>query len=135
MRIVRSIIMLGSGAFIGIAFVLSCGDGSPKAADAADGVACNCPAAEPPIPARVMEIRTDDVVQKNSMHVRIGASCPGVPQQAMTLTGGCTADFPAQGSLNLEESAPGGIGWGCTWSNASNVDVPVHVIVRCLVPQ
>jgi hypothetical protein len=134
MRLSNSIFIFGLGIAIGISLVLSCGDDSPRRVDAADAPMCDCPAAEPPIAARIMETKLDDVIPANATHRIRGVTCPGVPP-AMALNGGCTADIPVNGSIVLEQSAPGeGIGWLCSWSNPSNVDVPVHAIVRCLKP-
>lgn len=138
MRLASSLLILGCGVFFGIALVLSCGsDNGPKPADAADPPVCNCAAAEPPVPPRVMDVHSDAVVPKATDRVHLGMPCPSVPKQSIALSGGCTIDYPSQiqGNVILEESAPSETGWRCTWSNLSNVDVPVHVVVRCLVPQ
>lgn len=133
MKFANTVFALGTGIAIGIALVLSCGDGSPRSADAADA-SCNCPAAESPIAGRIMEVTASYIIPANSMHQHQGVACP-IPDPGIVLNGGCTADIPLNGSLVLEESAPGGIGWGCTWNNPSNVDVPVHLVVHCLKPQ
>lgn len=138
MRLINSLVMLGCGLVAGIALVLSCGSGNgPTRADAADAPTCDCAASEPPLPQRIMEVRSDDVVPKETNRFRLGMPCPGVPKQAIPLGGGCIIDYPSQliGNITLEESAPSENGWRCTWSNQANLDVPVHVVVRCLVPQ
>ena len=138
MKFIDSLIMLGCGIVAGVALVLSCGgSSSPKDADAADAPTCNCSAAEPPIPSRITEVKSDDVIPKDTSRVHVGMPCPVAPQHAIPLSGGCIIDYPSQitGNVILEESAPDANGWRCTWSNLSNLDVPVHVIVRCLVPQ
>lgn len=133
MRLATPICMVGFGLVLGVTLVLSCGDDSPKKVDAADAM-CTCPAAEPPIPDRVKEVKTNEVIPSHATHVIHSAACPPIPAQGLVLNGGCTADLPALGSIVLEQSDPGANGWGCAWSNPSDVDVPVHVIVHCLMP-
>jgi hypothetical protein len=132
MKLATSIFMLGFGIIIGITLVLSCGDDNPRRVDAADAPMCDCPAAEPPIASRVKAIITSDVIPHNTAHIAQSSACPLVPA-GIVLNGGCTADLPPLGNIVLEQSNPGPNGWECSWSNPSNVDVPVHVIVRCLM--
>ena len=134
MKLASSILVLVSGVVIGITLVLSCGDGSPRPADAADGGTCTCPAAEPPIPSRVMEVKVDETVPANTNHVSHSVACPTIPSQSTVLSGGCTAIITTPEAVILEQSAPVGVGWLCSWSNPTNADIQVTLIVRCLVP-
>jgi len=138
MNILKPLCLIGCGVVAGIALVLSCGgDNGPRLADAADAPMCNCPAAEPPISSRIMEVKSDTAtIPKGLSHESRGIACPSTPKQTVLIGGGCTIDYPSQllGNVVLEESAPSENGWHCTWSNPTNLDVPVHVVVRCLVP-
>lgn len=133
MRPAGPILMLTFGVAIGITFTLSCEQDNPSRADAADASMCNCPPAEPPIFGRVVEVKANYVIPANT-HGTHGEICPGV-SPGIVLNGGCTAEPPQpNGSIVLEQSAPDADGWDCSWNNPSFVDVPVHVIVRCLMP-
>lgn len=135
MKVTSSILTLTAGAIFGIAFALSCGNGSPHVVDASDAAACTCPAAEPPLSGRIVEMDARYVIPANSVHQTHGsAACTFGPSSGIPLNGGCTADLPLNGSIVLEQSAPEGVGWVCSWSNPSNVDVSVHALVRCLMP-
>ncbi|TMQ04841.1 MAG: hypothetical protein E6J90_23315 [Deltaproteobacteria bacterium] len=135
MKLVNYAILIGTGVIIGIVLVLSCGDNSPRKADAAVDAACNCPPAEVPLSGRIVETSEQFVIPANSAHQKNGSRvCASGPVDGIVLNGGCTANIPLNGNIILEQSAPEGLGWMCSWSNPSNVDVPVHVIMRCLMP-
>lgn len=134
MKYAHPIAMLTCGIAAGIGFVLSCGNSGPRQVDAADAPTCMCPTAEPPVPSRVVEKKVEEIVPKNTPHISFGAACPIVPAQSIVLNGGCMANIPQQGAVSLQQSFPDSQGWACGWSNPSDVDVPVTIIVRCLVP-
>ena len=131
MRPANSVLTLIAGALGGVAFVLSCGDDSPKHVDAGDAGACSCPAAEPPIASRIMEVVGVRDVPANSMQQSHGVGCP---PDAIVLTGGCDGGEGQVPDIILEQSAPGTGGWHCSWRNPSNAIIPVRAIVHCLMP-
>jgi hypothetical protein len=130
MRLARTTLLFVSGAVAGIALVLSCGDGSPRAVDAADGGACNCPAAEPPLAGRIVEVEQMTTIPALDEGVG-GAVCPS---GAIVLSGGCANLLGQTSQILVEETSPGDIGWNCNWRNPSNAPIQVRSIVRCLKP-
>lgn len=131
MKLSNSLFMLCVGAVIGVVLVLSCGDNSPSTVHAADAGACNCPAAEPPLTGRIVEMDMPFTVPANSTQ-SMGVSCPFTSDTWIVLNGGCSANIGSTPNIILEQSYPGSNGWICSWSNPSNVDIPVHAIVHCL---
>lgn len=129
MHFTRTVSLLVSGAIVGIALVLSCSDNSPRVADAADPP-CTCPAAEPPIPGRVVQIEQATTVPANDIAPG-GALCPS---GAIALGGGCAAAAGQSPQIILEQSIPADIGWACQWRNPTNAPIAVRGIVRCLKP-
>ncbi|MEZ4360426.1 MAG: hypothetical protein R3B48_09610 [Kofleriaceae bacterium] len=127
-----------TGVVVGIFLVLSCGDDSPGSADAA---VCDCPLAEPPLPARIVEVQATETLPPRTLNGgRDGQSavCPG---DSMVLTGGCTASEGQVPDIVIEQNSPvpkssvtTGNGWLCSWRNNSNEEVVVRVIARCLMP-
>jgi hypothetical protein len=134
MKSINSFVTLITGIAIGVILVLSCSDNSPHKADAADAATCSCPSAEAPIADRIVEIANNYIVPANSMQQANSVSCPFGPVPAIVLTGGCAASVGNVPNIILEQSAPGGIGWECSWRNPSNADIPVRAVVRCLMP-
>jgi hypothetical protein len=129
MHFAKTVSLLAAGAVIGIALVLSCSDGSPRMADAADPT-CNCPAAESPIPGRVVQIEQATTVPPND----IAPGGAGCPLDAIALSGGCAANAGQSPQIILEQSIPGDRAWDCRWRNPTNAPIPVRAIVRCLKP-
>jgi hypothetical protein len=123
------------GVVSGIVLVLSCGDDRTSSVDAA--TSCDCPASEPPIATRIMEIvnNTRSLPPAN-MAPANGRAGDGVecPMGSVLLTGGCSAGVGQVPDIVIEQSFPNGRGWACLWRNNSNNTVPVRVIARCLVP-
>jgi len=136
MRTVHFAAGLIAGTLGTIAFMLSCGGGGTKLADANndgsnDATMCDCAVAEPPIAPRVMEAKKDLVIPANTPSAGQSVVCPGV-SGGIVLSGGCSGNI--NDDITLRESFPGPSGWGCTWSNNSNHEVTVTAIVNCLVP-
>jgi hypothetical protein len=131
MKFSSSLLSLGVGAVMGIAFVLSCGDDSPRKADAGDAATCTCPPSEPPLAARLTYVERPFTVPANSVAQEMDAVCPG---NDIAISGGCGANLGQSPDILIEQSYPGGQGWVCVWRNPSNAPVPVRAIVRCLTP-
>lgn len=133
MRLTSYVCTLALGAIVGIGLVLSCGN-NPKTVDAADGsdaAKCDCPAAEPPIvPSRIIEAKHDVVIPPNTPRFQEEAVCPGVSNKVV-LNGGCVGNI--NNDIVLKYSYPGPSGWACGWSNNSNTEAPVSIVVHCLV--
>ncbi len=130
MHFTRAASLVVSGAVVGIALVLSCGDDSPPKADAADPV-CDCPAAEPPITgSRIVQVEATTTVPANDR----GGADAGCPQGAIALGGGCAAEVGNAPQIVVEQSIPFDTGWGCDWRNPTNSPIAVRAIVRCLKP-
>jgi hypothetical protein len=129
----KSVPLLLSGLFAGIALVLACSDDAPRRADAADA-SCQCPAAEAPITAeRIQEDTKVYTIPANTKHFVAGVTCTASPLEgAIILTGGCTAQLPVGGDAVLVENSVHSFGWSCVWNNPSNVDIQVTAVIRCL---
>jgi hypothetical protein len=135
MHLARTTLLLVSGAVAGIALVLSCGDGSPRSVDAADGGTCTCPAAEPPLAGRIVQVEEMTTIPAND-EAGGGAACPS---GAIMLSGGCANLLGQTSQILVEESLPGPEGssiqgWNCRWRNPSNTPIQVRGIARCLKP-
>jgi hypothetical protein len=130
MHLARTTLLFVSGAVAGIALVLSCGDSSPRPVDAADMTTCDCPAAEPPIAGRIVQVEQ----MKTIPALDEGAEGVRCPAGAIALSGGC-ANLEGQTSqILVEEALPGDTSWDCIWRNPSNAPIQVRVIARCLKP-
>jgi len=127
MQITRSIPLVVAGAIAGIAFVLSCSDDSPHSADAA---VCDCPAAEPPLADRIVQVEAPATVPPMDEEGG-GVICP---TGAIALGGGCAASTGAVPEIIVQQSIPGDLGWSCSWRNPTNQPIAVRAIVRCLKP-
>lgn len=127
----RRLILPSLASFLaGIAFVLSCSDDAPGAADAA---ACDCPAAEPPLPARVTVVENTTTIPAGGRSSQ-GAQCPA---GSIILTGGCAGvDQGMPPDVVLQFSLPGApqAGWQCGWRNDSAASVQLKVVAHCLNP-
>jgi|SRR5882724_5769971 len=131
MRLVSSVCMIGIGMVTGVILVLSCGSDSPRRVDAADAPICNCPASEPPLKSRITEVTDALTVPANGVMQIQSSVCPF---GAIVLNGGCTANGGQPANIILEQSAPEGNGWFCSWRNPSNADIRANVVLHCLVP-
>lgn len=132
MRLTPHFASLVAGMLAGVVLVLSCGDDSPNRADAAS---CDCPASEPPISGRIMNVDATQVIAPNSRSGQ-GAACP---QGAVLLSGSCTTEAanPVR-DVTLEQSgfyeADTANGWNCWFKNNENMPVTIKATARCLVP-
>src|ERR1044071_6614012 len=127
MPLARTTLLVVSGAVAGIALVLSCSDGSPRPVDAADGGTCTCPAAEPPIAGRIVQVENMKTITALGEDVQ-DVLCP---TGAIALSGGCANLAGQTSQILVEESLPGDTGWQCIWRNPSNAPIQVRVIARC----
>lgn len=118
------------GATAATTLVLACSDDSPADADAA---VCDCPAAEPPVPARIVTIRSVDQVVTANGAGGIGVACPTASK---FLSGGCYVDAPGVNDLQLHSfgKVADQESFGCTWFSHHAADQTVHAEVTCLVP-
>lgn len=119
------------GAVLATALIVSCNDDSPADADAA--AACECPAAEPPVPTRIMTIRgTDGTVNANAN----GSAFAMCPAGAKFLSGGCVVDDPSVNDVQLWRfrKLDGQEGFECVWLSHHPASQTVHAEVTCLVP-
>lgn len=118
-----------SSALCGALLVLACSDDSPGDADAA---ACDCPAAEPPVPARIRWVTQDANVAPMSTGVA-AASCPA---GAKLLGGGCSGSASDGFQiLRTEPREAGNIqGMSCTWRSTQAVAEMATATAICLVP-
>ncbi len=121
---------LAAGAALATAFVLSCSDDSPPDVDAA---ACDCPAAEPPIPARIMTVRGPDSVVPLDNDGGGSATCP---TGAKLLSGGCLPDLLATTGLVIWGfgKVDGQEAFYCRWRNDGTQPRTVYAEATCLVP-
>ncbi|MEZ4360429.1 MAG: hypothetical protein R3B48_09625 [Kofleriaceae bacterium] len=138
MRTTKMIMLILTGLVAGILLVLSCGDNSPRDADAA---VCDCPAAEAPIPARIIEVQAIETLPPRTIDNGRNGQGVGCPNGSVLLTGGCTASEGQVPDIVIEQNSPtpqspvnNGNAWSCSWRNNSNEEVVVRVIARCLMP-
>jgi hypothetical protein len=123
-----------AGLISGIVLVLSCGDDRTALVDAA--TSCDCPASEPPVATRIVEVNNTRSLSPANMAPTNGRAGEGVecPMGSVLLTGGCSAVVGQAPDIVIEQSFPNERGWQCRWRNNSNDTVPVRVVARCLVP-
>ena len=138
MRSTKRVMYLLIGVVVGIFLVLSCGDDSPGSADAA---VCDCPTAEPPLVARIVEVQATETLPPRTLNGGREGQGVNCPENAVLLTGGCTASEGQVPDIVIEQNSPtpqspvtAGNGWSCRWRNNSNEEVVVRVIARCLMP-
>jgi hypothetical protein len=125
-------LLVALGIVLGVGLVISCGQG-PSTADAAD--TCNCPAAEPPLTGRVVQ-----VTAKASILAGFSQSAVSVcPAGATVLAGGCRLDalnpdviLVDDGPLTPNDGTS--IGWYCGWKNPTADTVNVTGFAICLTP-
>jgi len=113
----------------GAVLVVACSDDSPGRADAA---VCDCPAAEPPVPARIQWITRQ--VSVNGMATNaVVAPCPS---GAKALGGGCSGSgLDAFTILEAEPVASGADqGFSCAWRSTQAAAETATATAICLVP-
>ena len=124
------------GVFLGILLVLACGDGASPPADAAPDVpACNCPAAEPPIAARIVIVKNDVSIPAMDDALE-GASCISLGRDAILLSGSCEVPGNDVG-ISLTRAGfdmAAANDWTCQWTNSNVTPVAAQVLAKCLVP-
>ena len=121
------------GATVATTLILACSDDSPGRADAA---ACDCPAAEPPVPNRLMTVRgLDSPLAANSY----GGAFATCPTGSTLVTGHCyivnepgTPPAAAIRQFGVDELDP--LVWSCGWDNFNGGSALVHAEAVCLVP-
>lgn len=134
----KKLLHLIIGFLCGISAVLACSDDSPPKADAAS---CDCPAAEAPLPGRVVEVIEARMLPPSTEFNGRASGGAGCPENSILLTGGCMGGTGQAPDVVLEQSSPTprengnpGTSWNCRWRNNTNQPVEVRGIVRCLVP-
>jgi hypothetical protein len=130
MHLARTTLLVVSGMVAGIALVLSCGDDATRPVDAADPPKCDCPAAEPPLAERIVQVENTQTIPAMGEDTQ-GVGCPS---GAIVLSGGCANLVGQTSQILVEESFPGDTSWQCGWRNPSNTPIQVRVIARCLKP-
>ncbi len=128
----KTILTLAAGFAAGLVTVMACGDDAPTTADAQDAASCNCPAAEPPLPSRVMIVTQQMTLAGNSP----GGVVVSCPPDSLLLTGSCTgvggavlADLRSAGIIAASPNA-----WGCEWLNDTAIAQEMVALAKCLVP-
>jgi hypothetical protein len=132
MKNLKVLVGVVAGVLAGVAFAMSCGDGTSPA----DAAVCDCPVAEAPIASRIVEVENTVTLSPANMAPANGRGGQGVvcPDGATLMTGGCAANAGQVPDISLEQSFPGMRSWQCSWRNNTNTSVVVRVIARCLVP-
>jgi len=136
----KPLIILLAGTILGAGLVLACGDDQPPPADAAE--VCNCPAAEPPIPGRiVMEKETSTAIEPRMTTFHSN----GCPSGSFLLSGGCRLEGGitlgqdvtlSQSYLDQLSPNPDDRFWVCEWaSHTDDTDIKGFVQVTCLKPK
>ena len=128
MTLCKTIALLTSGGIIGMALVISCSDHSPERADAAT---CDCPAAEPPLAARLVRPSSTQTLAANQV-LPAGVNCP---QGSLLISGSCTtADINPTRSVTLEQAGvyDNENGWTCFFKNNEATPVTVKATAICL---
>ena len=122
------------GLFLGVALVLACSD-APHPSDAAPDTpaVCDCPAAEPPIAARVVVVKNDVVIPATGTN---GSTAACVTPGSILLSGSC--DLPANDQKVTISRAGFSMAsnneWTCEWTNNNVAPVNAQVLAKCLVP-
>lgn len=128
----KIILLFFSGAVASAALFVACSDDAPGA-DAA-GV-CECPAAEPPLAGRLIQVESDPLTIAAGTGDAVSASCP---EGAIVLNGSCHHEPVPDASTFLiggGASRGSGAGWDCEWVNTrTEGDVTVRAYATCLMP-
>jgi F0F1-type ATP synthase membrane subunit c/vacuolar-type H+-ATPase subunit K len=140
MTSMRSILLALAGLAAGIALALAC-DGDGSAADAADGGACDCPAAEPPLEGRIVRVTNSSEIAAQSIGA-VGAGCDEGSldgKDGILIGGSCMLEVPDHASdVNLNYSGisgqpGGGNTWACKWTSTIGTPNTMIATAICLV--
>ncbi len=130
---IKTIATLLTGAAFAAGLIVACSDDSPRPVDAAT---CDCPAAEPPIAARIVRVRGADGTLPANSFTGASATCAA---GATLISGWC--DFenmpgtPPQLALVRAGSSPATPNvWACVWQNYNGGSATVHAEAACLMP-
>ena len=131
MKILKSAILLITGAAFGVATVLSCGDDARHS----DAATCDCPASEAPIAGRIVTIDSDLVTVQPGAQGAPGIACdPGM----QFISGSCSDPTVLTGldDVVLQEAAfdKASGSWGCVFKNNKASAIRVRATVLCLKP-
>ncbi len=130
----RTFVTFVSGLGFGVALLLACSDDAPGAADAQ--VACDCPAAEPPIAPARFEIRTASRTLLAGQSSTQGTGCANTGGGTL-ISGGCVVagNTPDVDLIQAGfETGSDGEAWACAWQNNTAGDVVAEVQIKCLLP-
>lgn len=104
-----------AGACVAVVSIVACSDDSPGDVDAA---VCDCPAAEPPLPGRIMTMSTTGNITPAST----GGATAICPAGAKVLGGACSImnpDAQIQVSFSRVEQSGSAEGYTCVWTALS----------------
>lgn len=131
-----------AGALVATILIVACSDDGPTHIDAADAqidslAACDCPAAEPPVPPRLMAIRGGDSPLPANSLATPTASCPA---GSKLITGHCRIAYaagtpPESAITEFGPSDTDPLLWFCRYENrTASTTGTVHAEAVCLVP-
>jgi len=121
------------GALSVTVFLVACSDDTTGDADAA---VCDCPAAEPPLAGRIVQVRNTLSINPGGIPTSNEAICA---EGSMLIGGGCSQESEVvqsqlvlvhAGRLGTMERGP----WRCSWRNDSAAAISTVVEAVCLVP-
>jgi len=117
------------GAVVTATLILACSDDAPGPADAS---VCDCPAAEPPLDGRVIEVSVPA-----SFAAPGGGAGVNCPMGSLFMGGSCLIDAlgPGPGTVSLQEAgqqSPGN--YSCSWNSTIAAVSTTRAVARCLVP-
>jgi hypothetical protein len=132
----RALLLVVSGAVLGVGLVLSCSGGSNApidAAGAADAADCTCPPAEPPLMDRIVRVEQQSAGISAGGSENMRATCPA---GSKVLGGSCLSDGGQKDVVNQDgiDDGGGAAGWQCTWTNNGTSLDTGTVTAICLTP-
>jgi hypothetical protein len=133
----RALLLVVSGAVLGVTLVLSCSGGSNgpiDAAGAADAAGCTCPPAEPPLMDRIVRVEQQSAgISGGGGSADAFATCP---IGSKVLGGSCLSDGGQADVINQDGIDDGGSapGWKCMWTNNGTSLDTGTVTAICLTP-
>ena len=131
--------LLLAGVALGVGVVVACGDDNPSITDASADDAgsgqCDCPAAEPPLEGRFIQVENLTALG-NAAFQGSTAVCPG---GTPLLGGGCQVNDFDDNFLHLYQSGnnndPDGNTYVCSWTNPNGATIDeVRAWATCYVP-